>query len=116
MVTLLAVLCMVYTFHNFNIRFARVCNHVADLNARNECLTAKLLQQGYWYHKLQKTFSKFYRRHYGLISKYNVGLETCLCEGLLEPEFYNDLVYKFKKLIGRSDFFQFRIITPESKS
>ena len=45
------------------IRFARVCNHVTDFNARNKCLTAKLLQQGYRYHKLRKTFSKFYRRH-----------------------------------------------------
>ena len=34
------------------IRFARVCNHVTDFNARNKCLTAKLLQQGYRYHKL----------------------------------------------------------------
>ena len=63
------------------IRFARVCNHVTDFNARNKCLTAKLLQQGYRYHKLQNTFSKFYRRHYELISKYNVGLETLLGEG-----------------------------------
>ena len=46
------------------IRFARVCNHVTDFNARNKCLTAKLLQQGYRYHKLRKTFSKFYRRHH----------------------------------------------------
>ena len=38
------------------IRFARVCNHVTDFNARNKCLTAKLLQQGYRYHKLRKTF------------------------------------------------------------
>ena len=58
-----------------HIRFARVCNHVADFNARNKCLTAKLLQQGYRYHKLRKTFSKFYRRHYELISKFNVGLK-----------------------------------------
>ena len=82
------------------IRFARVCNHVTDFNARNKCLTAKLLQQGYRYHKLRKTFSKFYRRHYELISKYNVGLKTLLSEGLSEPEFYGDLVYKFKKVIG----------------
>ena len=34
------------------IRFARVCNHVTDFNARDKCLTAKLLQQGYRYHKL----------------------------------------------------------------
>ena len=92
------------------IRFARVCNHVADFNARNKCLTAKRLQQGYRYHKLRKTFSKFYRRHYELISKFNVGPKTLLREGLSEPEFYCDLVY-FKKLIGRNDFsFQFRKI------
>ena len=64
------------------IRFARVCNHVVDFNARNKCLTAKLLQQGYRYHKLRKTFSKFYRRHYELISKFIVGLKTILREGL----------------------------------
>ena len=46
------------------IRFARVCSHVADFNARNKSLTAKLPQQGYRYHKLRNTFSKFYRRHY----------------------------------------------------
>ena len=46
-----------------------------------------------------KTVSKFYRRHYKLISKFNVGLKTLLREGLSEPEFYGDLVYKFKKLI-----------------
>ena len=69
------------------IRFARVYNHVADFNAQNKCLTAKLLQQSYRYHKLRKTFSKFYPRHYELISKYNVGLKTLLREGLSEPEF-----------------------------
>ena len=57
------------------IRFARVCSHVADFNARNKSLTAKLLQQGYWHHKLRKTFSKFYRRHYELVCKFNVGLK-----------------------------------------
>ena len=102
------------------IRFARVCNHVTDFNTRNKYLTAKLLQQGYRYHKLRKTFSKFYRRHYELISKYNVGSNNIiiiiiiiklLSEGLSEPEFYGDFVYKFKKLIGSNDFsFQFRKI------
>ena len=38
-------------------------------------------------------------------------LKTLLSEGLSEPEFYGDLVYKFKKLIGSNDFsFQFRKI------
>ena len=35
------------------IRSARVSSHVADFNARNKSLTAKLLQQGYLYHKLR---------------------------------------------------------------
>ena len=69
----------------------------------NKSLTAKLLQQGYRYHKLRKTFSKFYRRH-ELVSKFSVGLKTLLHQGLSEPEFYGDLVYKFKEIVGRADF------------
>ena len=33
------------------IRFSQVCSHVDDFNTRNKCLTAKLLKQGYRYHK-----------------------------------------------------------------
>ena len=71
--------------------------HVADFNARNKSLTAKLLQQGYRYHELRKTFSKFNRPYYEMVSKFNVGLKTLLHQGLSEPEFYADLVYKLKK-------------------
>ena len=85
------------------IRFARVSSHVDDLNTRNKVLTAKLLRQGYRYHKIRKAFSKFYRRHFDIVSKYNVGLKT-LHLGLSEPEFYGDLVYKFRKIIGKNDF------------
>ena len=45
------------------IRFARVCSNVDDVNHRNLFLTAKLLKQGYTYHKIRKAFSKFYHRH-----------------------------------------------------
>ena len=79
------------------IRFARVSSHVDDFNTRNKVLTAKFLRQGYRYHKLRKAFSKFYRRHFDIVSKYNVGLKTLLLQGLSEPEFYGDLVYKFRK-------------------
>ena len=75
------------------IRFARVCSQVEDFNARNMCLTDKILKQGYRYHKLIKAFSKFYRLHYELISKFNVGLKFLLHQSLSEPEFYGDLVY-----------------------
>ena len=86
------------------IRFARVCSHVDDFNTRKKSLTAKLLKQGYRYHKFRKAFSKFYRRHYELISKFNVGLKSLLHQGLSEQEFYGDLVYKFKKIRGMTDF------------
>ena len=93
------------------IRFARVCSHVVDFNARNKSLTAKFLQQGYRYHKLRKTFSKFYRRNYELVSKFLVGLKPLLHQGQSEPEFYGDVVYKFKKNESRADFSdQFRKI------
>ena len=49
------------------IRFARVCSNVDDFNTRNLFLTAKLLKQGYRYHKIRKEFSKFYHRHSELI-------------------------------------------------
>ena len=56
------------------IRFARVSSHVDDFTIRNKVLTAKLLRQGYRYHKIRKAFSKFYRRHFDIVSKCNVGL------------------------------------------
>ena len=41
----------------------------------------------------------------------DVGLKTLLHQGLSEPEFYSDLVYKFQQIIGRADFSdQFRKI------
>ena len=56
------------------IRFARASSYVADFTTRNTLLSQTLLKQGYQYHKLRKTFSKFYRRYYDLISKFRVGL------------------------------------------
>ena len=78
------------------IRFARASSHVADFKTRSKLLTQKLLKQGYQYHKLRKTFSKFYRRYHELISKFQIGLKSLLRQGLSEPEFYGDLVNELK--------------------
>ena len=82
------------------IRFARVSRYVADFNTRNKVLTQKLLKQSYRYHKLCETFSKFHRRYYDLISKFKVGLKYFLRQGLSEHEFYDDLVYKLKRMLA----------------
>ena len=65
-----------YSVYNSQlIRFARVCSDFDDFNNRNLFLTAKLLKQGYRYHKIRNAFSKFYHRHSELIVKYNIGLK-----------------------------------------
>ena len=86
------------------IRFARVSSHVDDFNTRNKVLTAKLLKQGYRYRNLRKAFSKFYRRHFNIMSVYNVGLKTILLPDLSDPEFYGNFMYQFRKIIGKNDF------------
>ena len=62
-------------------------------------LEGKLLNQGHRYRKHRKAFSRFYRRHFDLISKFNVGFKALLQQGLSKFEFYGDLVYKFRKKI-----------------
>ena len=86
------------------VRFARASSHDTDFNTRNKVLTQKLLKQCYPYHKLRKTISKFYRRYCDLISKFQVGFKSFLRQGLSEPEFYGNWVYKLKKIVGSNIF------------
>ena len=90
--------------YTYLIRFARASSNLNDFNYRKKALTAKLLRQGYRYFKLLKAFSKFYRRHSALLEKYSVSLKTLLQQGISEPEFYCDLVYRFRKIVGKSNF------------
>ena len=55
----LAPLPMVYDIFRMQfIRFSRVCSNADDFNNRNQILSAKLLKQGYRFHKLPKAYSK----------------------------------------------------------
>ena len=51
------------------VRFARCCTSVLDFHYKNLQITSKLLTQGYRYHKLRKTFGKFFRSYSELLSK-----------------------------------------------
>ena len=99
----LALLPMVYIFLSSSVLLECVLMLMTS-NNRNLFLTAKLLKQGYRYHKIRKAFSKFYHRHSELIVKYNIGLKTLLQQGISEPIFYGDLVYKFKRIVGKPNF------------
>ena len=58
---------------------------IAPIHVNNcyKLIISKLLKQGYWYHKLCKTFSKFYCQYFESISL----------------KFYSDLLNKLFKLI-----------------
>ena len=86
------------------IHFDRVCSNVDVFNNRNLFSTAMLFKQGYRYDKIRKKKSKFYHRHSEFIVKYNIGLKTLLQQGISEPIFYGDLVYKFKRIVGKPNF------------
>ena len=49
-------------------------------------------------------FSKFYCRHSDLVEKYYVNLRKLLQQGISEPEFYGDLVYKITKIVRKPNF------------
>ena len=86
------------------VRFAGASGCVAGFGARGWLLARGLLRRGYRCHKLRKAFSKFYRRCYGLISKFQVGLGSLLRRGLSEPDFYGDLVYGLRGIVGSGGF------------
>ena len=81
-----------------------MCSNIDDFNNRTLFLTTNLFKQGYRYHKIRKAFSKLYHRHSELVVKYNIGLKTLLQQGISEPIFYGDLVYKFKIIVGNPNF------------
>ena len=72
---------------------------VTDINARKNILLITIRAIGII--NFEKLFLKFYRRHFELVSKFKVGLKSLLQQGLSEPEFYGDLVYKLRKIVSR---------------
>ena len=52
------------------VRFARCCTSVLDFHSKNLQITSKLLTQAFRYHKLRKTFGKFFRSYSELLPKF----------------------------------------------
>ena len=87
------------------VRFARSCTSVFDFHAKNLQITSKLLMQGYRYHKLRKTFGKFFRNYSELLSKFGaVTFQEYVSSGISHPIFYGDLVYKLRRVKGSENF------------
>ena len=69
---------------------------LADINAKR----TKLYCFSIYIIKIEKHFL-FYHRHSELIVKFNFSLKTLQQQGISEPIFYGDLVYKFKRIVGK---------------
>ena len=86
-------------------RFARCCTSVFDFHSKNLQITSKLLTQGYRYHKLLKTFGKFFRSYTELLPKFGaISFQENVSKGITHPVFYGDLVYKLRRVKSESNF------------
>ena len=85
---------------------ARCCTGVLDFHSKNLQITSKLLTQGYRYHKLRKTFGKFFWSYSELLSKFgDISFQEYLSKGISHPVFYGDLVYKLRRVKDTPNFF-----------
>ena len=93
------------------VRFAKSCISVLDFHSKNLQITSKLLTQGYRYHKLRKTFGKFFRSYSELLSKFGaISFQEYISKGIAHPVFYGGYVYKLRRVKGEANF-----LSPGSK-
>ena len=83
---------LVYTCHQETIKF-RLGSMACSVIPYIECTAL-----------FTYLFFKSFPLQYVSVSKFMVGLQTCLQQDLSEPQFYDDFVYKFIKNVGRPDF------------
>ena len=87
------------------VRFTRCCTSVLDFHSKNLQITSKLLTQGYRYHKLRKTFGKFFRSYSELVSKFgDISFQEYVSNGISHPVFYGDLVNKLRRVKDKPNF------------
>ena len=74
-------------------------------HSKNLQITSKLLTQGYRYHKLRKTFGKFFRSYSEFLSKFgDISFQEYVFKGISHPVFYGDLVYKLRRVKDTPNF------------
>ena len=68
------------------VRFARCCTSILDFHSKNLQITSKLLTHGYKYHKLRKTFGKFFQSYSELLSKFgDISFQEYVSKGISHP-------------------------------
>ena len=82
------------------IRFARASSILMTLTTFIKPLLPNFLGRAIVILNFVRRFRKFIAD----TEKYSVSLKTLLQQGISEPEFYGDLVYRFRKIVGKSNF------------
>ena len=68
-------------------------------NSKNIKITSKLLTHGYIYHKLRKTFGKFFGSYSELLSKFgDISFQEYVSKAISHPIFFGDVVYKLRRV------------------
>ena len=80
------------------------CSGIFYFHSKNFQITSKLLTQDYRYHRLRKTFGKFFRSYSELPSKFGaISFQDYVSQGITHPVFYGDLVYKLRRVKGEAN-------------
>ena len=103
---------MVYIFPHFAIYSFCVCSNVSDFNNRNQFLTPKILK------KVINIIKNFLNSTSDTRSRLlnKILVLKLLQQGISEPVFHVDLVYKFQIIVGSPTFSdQFKTINKRFK-
>ena len=74
-------------------------------HSKNLQITSRLLTHEYRFHKLRKTFGKFFRSYSKLLSKFcAISFQEYVSKGITHPVFYGDLVYKLRRVKRQKNF------------
>ena len=80
---------------------------VLDFHSRNLQITKKLLGQGFRFHKLVKTFWKFYKNYDQLLLKFGpIQATEYITLGISQPAFYGDIINKIRRIKGRQHMYR----------
>ena len=86
------------------ICFARASSYVADFNTCNKLLFRNFLNKAIGIINFVKYFQNFIDDTMILFLNSKLDLNLSCTQGLSEPDFYGDLVYKLKKIVGSNNF------------
>ena len=67
------------------VRIGRICCDYSSFVKRHYIMTSKLVNQGFWYCKLCRTFKRFYKKYPLLVRKFGTSCTNHIIDGICLP-------------------------------